>query len=157
VFRSTTSGFTPSPSNQVASGVTSTSYTNTGLASNTTYYYYVEACDSYGCSGASNQASATTTGPPAAPTNLSAKPVSATEVNLSWTGSSGATSYSVFRSTSISFTPSSSNQIASGVSTTPYADTGLAAKTTYYYYVEACNSYGCSGPSNEASGTTKNK
>jgi fibronectin type 3 domain-containing protein len=156
VFRSTTSGFTPSPSNQVASGVTSTSYSNTGLAANTTYYYYVKACDSDGCSGASNEASATTPGPPSAPTNLSAKPVSATEVDLSWTGSSGA-SYDLFRSTSSSFTPSSSNQIASGVSTTQYADTGLAAKMTYYYYVEACNGYGCSGPSNEASGTTKNR
>ena len=40
--------------------MTSPSYTNTGLTASTTYYYKVEALDSYGTSPASNQASATT-------------------------------------------------------------------------------------------------
>jgi hypothetical protein len=60
VFRSTTSGFTPSSSNQVASGVTGTAFSDTGLAASTTYFYLVEATDSAGTSGPSNQASATT-------------------------------------------------------------------------------------------------
>src|ERR1039458_9349591 len=60
VYRSTTSGFTPGSGNLIASGVTSPSYTNTGLTASTTYYYKVEALDSYGTSPASNQASATT-------------------------------------------------------------------------------------------------
>jgi hypothetical protein len=65
IFRSTTSGFTPSSSNQVASGVTATSFTDTGLAASTTYFYLVEASNAGGVSPASNQASATTqTGPP---------------------------------------------------------------------------------------------
>ena len=45
VYGSTTSGFTPSSSNLIASGVTGTTYTNTGLAASTTYYYLVEAVD----------------------------------------------------------------------------------------------------------------
>jgi hypothetical protein len=60
VYRSTTSGFTPGSGNLIASGVTSTSYTNSGLTASTTYYYKVEALDSYGSSPASAQAQATT-------------------------------------------------------------------------------------------------
>jgi hypothetical protein len=60
VFRSTASGFAPSASNQIASGLTSTSYSSTSFAASTTYYYLVEAVDSAGPSAASNQASATT-------------------------------------------------------------------------------------------------
>ncbi|HKF46889.1 MAG TPA: cellulose binding domain-containing protein [Terracidiphilus sp.] len=59
VFRSTTSGFTPSSANQVGS-VSGTSFSDTGLAASTTYYYKVEAVDSDGSSPASSQASATT-------------------------------------------------------------------------------------------------
>jgi hypothetical protein len=60
VYRSTTSGFTPSPSTLVASGVTTPSYSNTGLAASTTYYFIVEALDADGTSTASTQATATT-------------------------------------------------------------------------------------------------
>jgi beta-galactosidase len=60
VYRSTTNGFTPSPTTLDASGVTSTTYTDTGLAASTTYYYFVEALDSFGSSAASNQATNTT-------------------------------------------------------------------------------------------------
>jgi len=46
IYRSTTSGFTPDASTRIASGVTTTSYTDSsGLASGTTYYYVVRAVD----------------------------------------------------------------------------------------------------------------
>ena len=60
VYRSTTSGFTPGSGNLVASGITGTTYSNTGLAASTTYYYVVQAVNSAGSSPSSNQASATT-------------------------------------------------------------------------------------------------
>jgi len=60
VYRSTTSGFTPGSGNLIASGVTGTTYSNTGLAASTTYYYKVEAVDADGTSAASAQATATT-------------------------------------------------------------------------------------------------
>jgi len=60
VFRSTSSGFTPSSSNQIASGLSSPSFTNTSLPASTTFYYQVEAVDAAGASLPSNQASATT-------------------------------------------------------------------------------------------------
>lgn len=63
VYRSTTSGFTPSASNLVGSGVTATSFSDTGLAASTTYFYIVEAVDAAGLSAASTQASAETSAP----------------------------------------------------------------------------------------------
>ena len=60
VYRSTTSGFVPSSSNRVASVTSGATFSDTGLAASTTYYYVVEALDSDGTSAASPQASATT-------------------------------------------------------------------------------------------------
>ena len=60
VYRSTTSGFTPSSSNRVGSVTSGTTFADTGLAAATTYYYVIEAVDSDGTSAASSQASAVT-------------------------------------------------------------------------------------------------
>ena len=60
IFRSTVSGFTPSASNRIASGVTATSYSDNGLAPSTTYYYKLVANDSFGASSSSAEASAST-------------------------------------------------------------------------------------------------
>ncbi|HTD25177.1 MAG TPA: malectin domain-containing carbohydrate-binding protein [Terriglobales bacterium] len=158
VFRSTTSGFTPSSSNQIASGVSSTSFPDSGLTCNTAYFYLVEAANSAGTSAASNQATATTQTCPQIqpPSNLTATATSSSAINLSWTASptSGVT-YDVFRSTTSGFTPSSSNQIANGVTSTSFSNTGLTCNTAYFYLVEAANSSGTSTPSNQASATTQ--
>ena len=60
MYGSTTSGFTPGSGNLIASGLTGTSYSDTGLSASTTYYFVVEAVDSFGTSAASTQQSATT-------------------------------------------------------------------------------------------------
>ena len=101
--------------------------------------------------------SGTTCTAPAAPGGLSATSISSSQINLSWSASSSscAVTYNIFRSTTSGFTPSSSNQIASGVTGTSFSDTGLAVSTTYFYLVEASNSGGSSGPSNQASATTQ--
>jgi hypothetical protein len=167
VYGSTTSGFTPSSSNLIASGVTGTTYSSTGLAASTTYYYSVEAVDLYGTSAASAQATATTSAasscdsvPPTGPTGLTATASSSSVISLSWTAAPAnppctITSYSVYRSTTNGFTPSSSTLIASGVTSTSYTNTSLAASTTYYYLVEALDSFGASAASAQASATTQ--
>jgi fibronectin type 3 domain-containing protein len=128
---------------------TTTSFTNTGLANGTTYYYVVTAVNSSGESGNSNQASATPrVSPPAAPTGLTATPGNA-QVTLSWTASTGATSYNVKRAT-VSGGPYTT--VASPTSTT-FTDTALTNGTTYYYVVTAVNSGGESGSSTETSAT----
>lgn len=158
IFRSTTNGFTPGSSNQIASGVTATSFMDTGLQPSTVYYYKVEAVNGSGSSGPSNQASATTSSgcsTPPAPGNLSANAASANQINLSWNASSGAASYTVFRSTTNNFTASSSNEIVSGITTTAYSDASLTPSTTYYYRVDAVDSCGdASSASNQASAMT---
>ena len=167
VYSSTTSGFTPSSSNLVASGIATPSYSNTGLAASTTYYYVVEAVDLYGTSAASLQASAETLAaatcnsvPPTGPTNLTATASSSSAIALSWTAAPAnppctISSYNIYASTTSGFTPSSSNLIASGVTGTTYTNTGLAASTTYYYLVEALDSFGASAASNQASAETQ--
>jgi hypothetical protein len=94
--------------------------------------------------------------PPQQPSNLAATATSSSQINLTWSASptSGVT-YDVFRSTTTGFTPSSSNQVASGVTSTSFSDSGLACNTAYFYLVEAANSGGMSSPSNQASATTQ--
>ena len=149
VKRSTTNG---GPYSTIATGVGTTSYTNTGLTNGTTYYYVVSASNTAGESPNSNQASATPTAgpsPPAAPTGLTATAGDG-QVLLSWNASSGATSYNVKRST---VTGGPYTTIATGVTATSYINTGLTNGTTYYYVVSAVNTGGESPNSTQVSAT----
>jgi hypothetical protein len=87
--------------------------------------------------------------PPAAPTGLTATAGHA-QVSLSWTASSGATSYNVKRAT---VTGGPYTTIATGVTATAFTDTGLANGTTYFYVVSAVNAGGESPNSNQAQAT----
>jgi hypothetical protein len=137
-------------------GGTFTSYSDTGLAASTTYWYRVRATNSAGASPYSNTASATTLAtapPPSAPTNLIATAASATQINLSWTNTSTAqTGIKVERSTdAVNFT-----QIAVAAATaTTYPDTGLVSSTSYWYRVRATSGTGDSTYSNVANATTQ--
>jgi cellulose 1,4-beta-cellobiosidase len=152
VKRSTTSGGSYTT---VASGVTSTSYSNTGLANGTTYYYVVSAVNSSGESANSSQVSAKPTAPatpPAAPTGLKAT-AGTKRVALSWTASSGAQTYNVYRGTAAG--QESSTPIATGITSTSYTNTGLTTGKTYYYKVAAVNAGGTSPLSSEVSAKAK--
>jgi hypothetical protein len=93
--------------------------------------------------------------PPTPPSNLTATNGLLGTVNLSWTASTddvGVTGYSIYRSTTSGFTPSSATLI--GTSTTAsYSD--QVAAGSYYYLVTARDAAGnVSQPSNEATGTS---
>jgi lysophospholipase L1-like esterase/fibronectin type 3 domain-containing protein len=90
-----------------------------------------------------------TTTPPSPPTGLSAV-AGNTQITLSWTASSGATSYNVKRST-VSGGPYTT--LATGITATTYTNTGLTNGTVYYYVVSAVNTAGESANSNQASAT----
>ncbi len=165
LYGSKTSGFTPSSSTLLASVTTGTTYSATGLAASTAYYFVVEALDMDGASAASNQATAETSAAPcatvpAAPTGLTATASSSSAISLSWTAvtppaNCTVSSYSVYRSTTSGFTPSSSTLIASVTTGTTYSNTGLTASTTYYYVVEAVDAEGNSAASAQESATTQ--
>jgi glucuronoarabinoxylan endo-1,4-beta-xylanase len=96
---------------------------------------------------------------PAEPAGLTAKAASSSSVNVSWSAvtppsNCSISSYTVYRSTTSGFTPSSSNRVGSVSSGTSFSDAGLAASTTYYYAVEAVDSDGSSAASSQASATT---
>jgi len=157
-------GTTQNPTTVIAGGVTGTSYTNTGLAASTTYYYVVKAVDADGTSAASTQAQATTgaascTAIPSAPTGLTATPSSSSVIGLSWSAvtpppNCSISSYSVYGSTTSGFTPGSGNLLSSSVTGTTYSNTGLSSSTTYYYKVEATDADGTSAASAQATATT---
>ncbi|MFZ0955869.1 MAG: glycoside hydrolase family 44 protein [Candidatus Sulfotelmatobacter sp.] len=86
--------------------------------------------------------------PPPAPTGLTAT-AGNQQVSLSWSASTGATSYNVKRGT-VNGGPYTT---ASSPTTTSYSDTGLTNGTAYYYVVTAVNANGESGNSNQASAT----
>jgi hypothetical protein len=88
--------------------------------------------------------------PPPAPTGLTASTASQSQIDLSWNASSGATSYTVLRSTTNGGPYSSAGTSA----TTSFANTGLSCNTTYYYVVTASNGSCSSGNSAQAQATT---
>ncbi|ADV82904.1 malectin domain-containing carbohydrate-binding protein [Terriglobus saanensis] len=80
------------------------------------------------------------------PANLSA--VGGTgQINLTWSASTGATTYSVFRGTASGVEAAFATNLAG----TSYADTAVTNGTKYFYFVKAVNSNGSSTASNEVS------
>ena len=140
---------TSSASETQIAAPSTTAYTDNAVTNGTKYYYLVSAYNSYGQSANSAEVSVTPAAPPppAVPTGLAAT-AGNMQVALSWTASSGATSYHVKRST----TSGSEMQIAAPASAN-FTDTGLTNGTKYYYLVSAVNSAGESLNSAELSAT----
>ena len=86
---------------------------------------------------------------PTMPTKLSAKAVSNSQINLSWSASTdnvGVTGYKVYRNGVLVGTPSS----------TGYNDAGLKAATSYKYTVAACDAaHNCSAQTSAETAKTK--
>jgi adhesin/invasin len=83
------------------------------------------------------------------PPGLSATATSTSQVSVSWASVSGATSYQIYRGTSISALAFLSSSVS-----TNYVDSGLSANTTYLYMVRAMDDSVASGFSSIESATT---
>ncbi len=128
----------------------------TGLSASTNYTYRVMAYNSKGNSPYSNEVSAATESPPmqipAAPSNLSASAISASQIKLSW--SDNADNESLFK-IERSIDGESFEQIATtNANVLTYSDSSLNASTKYTYRVRANNQAGDSDYSNLADATT---
>lgn len=157
IYRSTASG---ALGTLIADNVTGIKYTDTGLASLTTYYYTVRAVDTAGNESTNTNAQPNEYGlyprattldatPPAVPTGVTA--VDATtggKINLSWTNptDSDFSMIKIYRSTA-SGTLGSAVFIGLAIS---WSNTGLTNGVAYYYTVRAVDT-----SSNETTNTTQ--
>ncbi len=141
LYRCTTTS-TASCGSAIYSG-TSTSQDDTGATPGVTYYYRAKACNAAGCSAFSTYNPGYILAPPDTPSSITASDGTYTDkVAASWSSSSGATSYELYRCTTSS-TASCGSAIYSG-GRLSYDDTGAAPGVTYYYRAKACNAAGCS-------------
>ena len=123
----------------------------TGLSGNTTYHLQAYATNSIG-TVYGNDISFTTTVAltlPNAPSNLTATPISSTEINLSWIdNSNNEDGFKVERAPG--GTTNFSEIISLPANTTSYQNSGLSGSAGYNYRIRAYNSGGNSGYSNIA-------
>ena len=150
IYRSSTSG---AETLLTTLASTATTYTDSGLASGSTYYYKVAAVNAKGTGALSNEKSAITAAAtitvPDTPALTSASPGNAT-VSLTWTapgsnGRSSITNYRIYRATS-----SGAETLLTTIgNVSSFTDTGLTNGNAYYYKISAVNAVGESGLSNE--------
>jgi hypothetical protein len=91
---------------------------------------------------------------PATPAGLAASASSSGSIAVSWNASTGATAYKVQRAPDASGAPGTWGA-STTVTSSPLADSGLAASTTYWYRVAASSSVGDSPFASPVSATTQ--
>ena len=153
IYWSVSSGVTKENGIKIA-GVSSP-YLHTQLINDKAYYYVVTGVNKYGEGNVSQEVSATPTrgNVPLSPTGLTAT-AGNFEATISWSDSSGATSYNIYWSTSSDISSQTGTKIEDVIS--PYSHSGLSEETTYYYVATSVNGYGESEESDKASVTIVN-
>lgn len=128
IYRSTSQG---SGYSYVGNSAGATTYSNTGLGYNTTYYYYVTAVKN-GIESAPSNTGSLTTGAPTLTVTVSNPTTSS--LNVSWPPIPGAGSYTLYRSLDgVNYEEVRVSYVTS------YADAGLQAGTHYWYKVVSDN------------------
>ena len=148
------------PTNTVAVPATVgfVTYTDTGVAEATTYYYQVRANGAPNNSAWSSIVTATTPGRlPVAPSNLKFGSSIRTSITLGWTdNSNNETGFHIWMSPTANGTYSVAATVGANVKSSTVG--GLTTLTTYYFRVTAFNAYGDSTPApatGSVAGTTR--
>jgi fibronectin type 3 domain-containing protein/regulation of enolase protein 1 (concanavalin A-like superfamily) len=137
VKRATTSG---GPYTTIGWMLSSTSLADASVSAGGSYYYVVTAVNGVAESASSSEAAATVLAPPASPPGNVVATASDSQVTLSWSPVSSATSYIVRRA----ITSNGAYEDLATVASTGYTDAGVSNGTTYYYVVSAQNAAGVS-------------
>lgn len=135
IYRSTTGAFAGPP----IATTSETTFKNTGLENDTTYFYTVAARN---MGGEGPRAAAVTTvpvAPPLAPENLSAVP-GKKQMMLTWSPTPGASAYNVYRSSIVN--REAMQPVAAALAGTRFVDTNISNGLTYFYTVTAHNDGG---------------
>jgi len=133
--------------------VTSTSPTVSGLTFGHSYSWQVQSVGATGLTSAWSTTltfTVTSSQPPVAPTNLTATPFSSSQINLSWSAVTGATSYKVYE-----WVNGAAYLLPGTATGTSCSVTGLQPNTTYYFQVAAVNSAGTGKASSWAQALTR--
>ena len=133
------------------------SFSDNSLIANTSYYYWLKACNSSNeCSLFSSSSTATTLAIPAPPNAPVLNVVGNSAIELNWQTVTFAHYYQIFRNTSDNF--SFATLISSSVQTISYKEsTTLNKNTDYYYWLKSCNIKDeCSDFSQSSSAKTTN-
>ncbi len=157
IYRSTTAGGEGTTAYATIGNVTS--WTDSGAAAGSTYYYKVAATNSAGTGAQSNERSATPLATATLPgaSTLTAARSSRRGVQLTWTAAapngSAISGYTIYRATSSggTFTALTTR---SGT-TTSYRDSATTSGATYWYYIVARNAAGPGPASNTASAVAR--
>jgi len=147
IYRKTTDNY----SKVAVTEANSISYNDTGLNSDTTYWYKVCAYNKGGNSEFSNEISTTTpSGIPSAPTNLTGNAAGYDQINLAWQDNSDdEDGFKVFKS----FGGTNYEEILDLAPNSTSCNIYQYSNTTYWYYISAYNSFG-SAASNSIQVTT---
>ena len=136
VYRATSSG----GNYTLLTTTMATSYNNTGLKTNSIYYYKNRAYTTVGTvkmySGFSKVVNAKTI--PSVPASVNAVSSSYKSINISWGAVTGASVYEVYRAT----TSSGTYTLITTTTATSYNNTILTTNSTYYYKVRAYTTVG---------------
>jgi predicted phage tail protein len=128
----------------------STTFSHVNLAPGTTYRYSVAAVNEVGQSAQSVIVEAATTST-AAPTNVTATPISVSRIQVTWDAVATATSYQIFAAVDPGMPVFVTTVRAPATS---FSHAGLTAETTYAYQVRAVASSGNSELSTVVTATT---
>ncbi len=129
IYRATSSGGTYS---KVATVKNATSYTNTRVKTNKTYYYKIRTYVATSSGNIYRTSNIVSSKAYLSKTSLTAKATSYNSIKLSWTKVPKATGYIIYRATSSGGTYS---KVATVKSSTSYTNTRVKTNKTYYYKI----------------------
>lgn len=155
IQRATNTSFTAGLTTFTAA-MNATGFTDATALNGARYYYRVQANNAVGGSSWSNRITVNTPAapvPPAAPSALTLRSRGTTSLSMSWTdNANNEQGFYVERSTNGATWTRISTRAANS---RYYTNTGLARGTTYWYRIQAYNTYGASGYSNVITATTR--